>query len=232
VVGNEPALRELVAYYLGENDFRVTTASDSAAARALLDREAVDLVLLDLDLRGEAGMDLARRLREASAIPIVILGGRSEEADRVMALELGADDYVTKPFSYRELLARVRAILRRRPVYHRAGRVDGVRGYRFGEWELNVRTRRLLSSDDRHVPLSNGEFSLLVALLRAGQRVLSRAELMELSRLYDDEVYDRAVDVQIMRLRRKFGEPKRESRYIVTVRGAGYQIGVPVQAVY
>jgi DNA-binding response OmpR family regulator len=232
VVDDDPVIQDLVSEYLAKNDLRVTTAADGAAMRALLGKEVMDLVLLDQNLGGEDGIDLARRLREESAIPIVMLSGRSEEADRVMALELGADDYVTKPFSLRELLARVRAVLRRRRLDLRRSRVEGVRAYRFDGWELNLNARRLESPDGRRVALTNGEFSVLVVLLGAGGRTLSRMQLLELSRLHDDEVYDRAVDMQIMRLRRKLGEGSTNPRYVVTVRGAGYRIGVRVETVY
>jgi two-component system, OmpR family, response regulator len=232
VVDDDPAIRELVSAYLGQNDLRVTTVADGAAMRALLDKQVIDLVVLDLKLGAECGLDLARRLREQSAIPIIMLSGQSEEADRVMALELGADDYLTKPFSPRELLARVRAILRRRRLDVRQQRLEGMRAYRFGGWELNLNTRQLVSPKRQHAALTNGEFSLLVALLGAGGRTLSRMQLLELSRLHDDEVYDRAVDMQIMRLRRKLGEGSTNPRYVVTVRGAGYRIGVRVETVY
>ena len=232
VVDDDPAIRELVSDYLGQNDFRVTTVADGAAMRALLGEQVIDLVVLDLKLGAESGFDLARRLREQSALPIVMLSGQSEEADRVMALELGADDYLTKPFSLRELLARVRAILRRRRLDVRQPRLNGMRAYRFGGWELNLNTRQLLSPKGQHGALGNREFNLLVALLGARGRTLSRAQLLELSRLHDDEVYDRAVDVLILRLRRKLGEDSASPRCIVTMRGAGYRIGVPVENVY
>lgn len=232
MVDHDAAERELVSQYLASNDLKVTTAADGAAMRVLLGREVMDLVLLDHKLAGEDAMDIARRLREESAIPIVMLSGRPDEADRVMALELGADDYLTKPFSLRELLARVRAILRRRRLETPKARVDGVRAYRFDGWELNVNTRLLSCSQGRRSTLTNGEFSLLVPLLAAGERILSRMQLLELSRLRDDEVYDRAVDVQILRLRRKLGDDSAKPRYIVTARGAGYRFGVPVETVY
>jgi DNA-binding response OmpR family regulator len=232
VVDDDLAIRELLSAYLGQNDLRVTTVADGAAMRALLGKQVIDLVVLDLKLGAESGLDLARRLREQSAIPIVMLSGQSEEADLVMALELGADDYLTKPFSPRELLARMRAILRRRQLDVRQQRLEGMRAYRFGGWELNLNTRHLVSPGGQHAALSNLEFSLLVALLGARGRILSRAQLLELSRLHDDEVYDRTVDVLILRLRRKLGEDSANPRCIVTMRGAGYRIGVPVEGVY
>jgi DNA-binding response OmpR family regulator len=161
-----------------------------------------------------------------------MLTGRREEADRVMGLELGADDYLTKPFSPRELLARIRTVLRRRRVEVHQGRPAGVRAYRFDGWELNLNTRRLTAPDGRVVVLSNGEFSLLVVLLGAAQRILTRDQLLDLSRLHNDEVFNRSVDVQIMRLRRKIEADPGEPRYIVTERRAGYIFSVPVETVY
>ena len=232
VVDDDPTIRDLVSDYLGRNDLRVTAVADGRAMHAVLADQVVDLVVLDLKLRGEDGMALARRLRDDSEIPIVMLTGRSEEADRVMGLELGADDYLTKPFSTRELLARIRTILRRRHAEVRQGKPEGIRAYRFDGWELNLNTRRLTARDGRVVALSNGEFSLLVVLLGAPNRILSRDQLLDLSRLHNDEVFNRSVDVQIMRLRRKIEKDPAEPRYIRTERGVGYLFGVPVETVY
>ena len=232
VVDDDPVIREMVSDYLSGNELRVTTVADGSRMQAVLADQVVDLVVLDLKLRGEDGMALARRLRDESQIPIVMLTGRSEEADRVMGLELGADDYLTKPFSPRELLARIRTVLRRRRAEVRQGRPEGIRAYRFDGWELNLNTRRLAAPDGRTVTLSNGEFSLLVVLLGAPSRILSRDQLLDLSRLHNDEVYNRSVDVQIMRLRRKIEKDPAEPRYIRTERGAGYLFGVPVETVY
>ncbi len=171
-IDDDPTIREAIAEYLGKHDFRVTTVADGRAMREVLDREVVDLVVLDLKLQVEDGMALARQLRDESAIPIIMLTGRSEEADRVMGLELGADDYLTKPFSPRELLARIRALLRRRRPEAQQGRPEGIRAYRFDGWELNLNTRRLLNRDRQAVPLSNNEFGLLIVLLGAPHRVL------------------------------------------------------------
>ncbi|HEX4927607.1 MAG TPA: response regulator [Burkholderiales bacterium] len=231
-VDDDPGIRELVTDYLREHELRVTAVADGRAMQAVLDEQVVDLIVLDLRLQREDGMALARRLRDESAIPIIMLTGRAEEADRVMGLELGADDYLTKPFSPRELLARIRTILRRRRAEVRQGRPDGIRAYRFDGWELNLNTRRLTAADGRGVPLSNGEFSLLVVLLGAPQRILSRDQLLDLSRLHNDEVYNRSVDVQIMRLRRKIERDAAQPRYIRTERGAGYVFGVPVESIY
>ncbi len=232
VVDDDPAIRELVTDYLGGNELRVSAVADGKGMQAVLADQVVDLIVLDLKLRGEDGMALARKLRDDSEIPIMMLTGRAEEADRVMGLELGADDYLTKPFSPRELLARIRTILRRRRSEIRQGRPDGVRAYRFDGWELNLNTRKLTARDGRVVTLSNGEFSLLVVLLGAPSRILSRDQLLDLSRLHNDEVYNRSIDVQIMRLRRKIEVDAAKPRYIRTERGAGYQFGVPVETVY
>jgi DNA-binding response OmpR family regulator len=232
VVDDDPAIRELVTDNLGTNELRVSAVADGKAMQAVLAEQVVDLVVLDLKLRGEDGMALARKLRDDSEIPIMMLTGRSEEADRVMGLELGADDYLTKPFSPRELLARIRTILRRRKSEIRQGRPEGVRAYRFDGWELNLNTRKLAARDGRAIALSNGEFSLLVVLLGAPNRILSRDQLLDLSRLHNDEVYNRSIDVQIMRLRRKIEADPAKPRYIRTERGAGYQFGVPVEIVY
>ena len=231
-VDDDAVIRELIAEYLGQNGFRVTAVADGAAMQSIMAQEVVDLLVLDLRLQAEDGMSLARRLRDESAIPIVMLTGRSEEADRVMGLELGADDYLTKPFSPRELLARIRTVLRRRRAEVRQGRPDGIRAYRFDSWELNLNTRRLRDGDGRQVALSNGEFSLLVVLLGAPQRILSRDQLLDLSRLHNDEVFNRSVDIQIMRLRRKLEQDPARPRYIRTERGVGYTFAVAVETVY
>jgi DNA-binding response OmpR family regulator len=231
-VDDEPTMRELIAEYLGQNGFRVTAVADGRAMQDVLAEQVVDLVVLDLKLKSEDGMVLARRLREESAIPFIMVTGRREEADRVLGLELGADDYLTKPFSPRELLARIRTVLRRRRAEMRQGRPEGVRAYRFEGWELNLGTRRLTSPGGQKVALTNGEFRLLVVLLGAPQRILSRDQLIDLSRLHNDEVYNRSIDVQIMRLRRKLEHDVRNPRYIVTERRVGYTFGVPVETVY
>jgi DNA-binding response OmpR family regulator len=232
VVDDDPDIRQLVADYLGQNDFRVTGADGGAQLMATLRAQVVDLVLLDLRLRGEDGMQLLRQVRADSHIPVIILTGRVEEPDRVMGLELGADDYLTKPFSPRELLARIRTVLRRMHAGQEAHAAPVCRAYRFPGWELNLRTRRLTSTSGAEVTLSNGEFNLLAALLATANRVVTRDQLIELSRRYDNEVYDRAIDVQILRLRRKIEANPAEPSIIVTERGVGYRVAVTVEAVY
>ena len=232
VVDDDVSVRELVDEYLGQNDFRVSGAGGGAELLAAMRGQVIDLVLLDLRLRGEDGMQLLRQLRTESQIPIIILTGRVEEADRVMGLELGADDYLTKPFSPRELLARIRTVLRRAHAGQEAHGAPVCRAYRIPGWELNLRTRRLTAADGTEVALSNGEFNLLAALLATASRVVTRDQLIEMSRRYDNEVYDRAVDVQILRLRRKIERNPSEPQIIITERGVGYRVAVPVEAVY
>ncbi len=232
-VDDDPAIRDLLAEYLGENDLRVSAVASGAELHALLARETVDLVLLDVRLRGEDGMQIARRLRETHAtLPILMLTGRAEEADRVMGLELGADDYLTKPFSSRELLARLRALLRRAQAQQSvADSLSRARAYRFAGWELNVGLRKLKNPAGAAVELTNGEFSLLAAFLHAPRRILTREQLLDLSRLHNAEVYDRSIDVQILRLRRKIEPDPARPSFIVTQRGAGYLFDAVVDVV-
>jgi len=229
---DDPAVRRLVAEYLGENDIRVTAVANGAELAAAMGREVVDAVILDVRLQGEDGMHIARRLRDESGIPILMLTGRAEEADRVMGLELGADDYLTKPFSPRELLARVRALLRRAKAQATvADAIAKARAYRFAGWELNIGLRKLKSPKGEAVELTNGEFRILAAFLAAPQRILTRDQLLDLSRVHNAEVYDRAIDIQILRLRRKIEKDPARPQFIRTERGAGYVFSVAVDIV-
>jgi two-component system, OmpR family, response regulator len=226
VVEDDRATRELIAQLLGDNHFRVTTAVTGGQAEQSL--SGVDLVILDLNLPDQDGLMLAKKLRDERDIPIVMLTGRSEEMDRVLGLELGADDYVTKPFSPRELLARVRAVLRRAQAKPGSRRDETLRVYRFAGFELRTGTRKLVSPEGKELELTSGEFSLLAAFLRTPQQILSRDQLLEASRLYDD-VYDRSIDVQILRLRRKIEANPSEPQLIKTERGAGYYLDCDVE---
>ncbi len=227
---DDPSLRALIVDYLTRNELRVTAVASGKDLAATLARETVDLVILDLKLPGEDGMQIAQRLRAESAIPILMLTGRVDEADRVMGLELGADDYLTKPFSPRELLARIRALLRRaKAAASVADEIAKVRAFRFGKWELNLGLRKLKAAGGKAVDLTNGEFSLLTAFLSAPRRVLSRDQLLDLSRLHNAEVYDRSIDVQILRLRRKIELDPAHPQYIRTERGAGYLFDADVE---
>jgi two-component system OmpR family response regulator len=214
-------IRQVLHEYLTSQDFRVSAVGRGQDMLSILESEPVDLLLLDLQLPGEDGLELARQVREISRVPILILSGRSDEADRVMGLELAADDYVTKPFSARELLARIRALLRRSQS-GAATEDEQTRGYRFAGWELNLQLHRLTAADGRFVPLTNSEFSLLCAFLSGPQRVLTRDQLLERSRMHSLEVYDRSIDVTILRLRRKIEPDPSNPTLLTTQRGAGY----------
>jgi len=216
--------------YLTAQDLRITAVATGREMLQVIANEPVDVLLLDLRLAGEDGLTLARRVRETSAIPILILSGKADEADLVMGLELAADDYVTKPFRLRELLARIRAVLRRSQVVDSGqARSDGqLRAYRFAGWELNLRLHRLTSPDGRRVELTNSEFNLLRAFLSAPQRVLTRDQLLERSRVHALEVYDRAIDVTMLRLRRKIEKDPSNPELLRTERGAGYVFAAPV----
>ena len=233
VVDDDPQIRKLLEEYLVENALRVSLASCGKEMTGILADEAVDLIVLDLRLAGEDGMAIARSLRGTSAIPIVMLTGVRDEADRVMGLELGADDYLTKPFSPRELLARIRTVLRRtKSAAAGPARQKEIRAYRFAEFELNLRTRRLKRRDGPNIDLTNGEFNLLAALLAAPQRILTRDQILESSRVHDNEVYDRSIDVQVLRLRRKLEADPSQPQFIVTERGVGYIFNSQVEVLY
>jgi two-component system, OmpR family, response regulator len=233
VVDDDAQIRALLEDYLTENQLRVSVVAGGERMAQILQDEAIDLVILDLRLAGEDGMAIARTLRDSSAIPIVMLTGVHEEADRIMGLELGADDYLTKPFSPRELLARIRTVLRRtKGSALSQAREHKVRAYRFAAFELNLRTRRLKRIDGRPIDLTNGEFNLLAALLAAPQRVLTRDQLLEASRVYDNEVYDRSIDVHVARLRPKIEADSSHPQFIVPERGVGYTFNCAVEVLY
>jgi two-component system, OmpR family, response regulator len=231
-IDDDASVRQMITDYLGDNDIRVTALASGRELAEVMARETIDLLILDLKLPGEDGMQIARRVRHDSDLPIIMLTGRKEEADRVMGLELGADDYLTKPFSPRELLARIRALLRRARVSETvADSLARIRAYRFAGWELNVRVRRLTSPDGATVSLTNNEFNLLTSFLAAPQRILSRDQLLSLSRLHNDEVYDRSIDTQVGRLRKKLRKNDSHPDLIETERGAGYTFIATVEAV-
>lgn len=233
VVDDDPQIRALLKEYLTEHGLRVSAASNGEELRRILVDETIDLVVLDLRLPGEDGMAIARSLRSQFTVPIVMLTGVRDEADRVMGLELGADDYMVKPFSPRELLARIRTVLRRTSAPGAVpARRGEVRAYRFGDFEFNLRTRRLRRGDGANIALTNGEINLLAALLASPGRILTRDQLLEASRVHDNEVYDRAIDIQVLRLRRKIEPDPTQPQYILTQRGAGYIFSATVEVVY
>jgi DNA-binding response OmpR family regulator len=205
-------------------------AASRAEATAHLAEPSFDLVVLDLRLGSENGLDLLRDLRTTSDIPVIITTGhRRDEIDRVVGLELGADDYLIKPFGLRELLARVRVVLRRAELSSSApGRTKEARLSRFDGWILDRRRRRLTNPEGEEVTLSKGEYALLTAFLDAPQRPLSREQLLQATRVHED-IFDRSIDVQILRLRRKLEADPSEPRMIVTERGIGYVFAIPVE---
>jgi DNA-binding response OmpR family regulator len=232
VVDDDPSIRQTIVNYLSDYEIQVTALASGREIADVTAREMIDLLILDLKLPGEDGMDIARRIRADSNIPIIMLTGRKEEADRVMALELGADDYLTKPFSPRELLARIRSLLRRSRAHETvADALAKIRAYRFAGWELNVRVRRLKSPQGDVIELRNAEFNLLAVFLASPQRVLTREQLLSMSHLHDDEVFERAIDTQVGRLRKKFEEHGTSEELIHTERGTGYIFTVPVEVV-
>jgi two-component system, OmpR family, response regulator len=234
IVDDDPQIRDLLQEYFTLKELQASVTSSGDEMTEILTTHSIDLVILDVRLAGEDGMMLARKLRETSAIPIIILTGVRDEADQIMGLELGADDYLTKPFSPRELLARVRTVLRRAKGEALTGeRQRDVRAYRFGTFEINMRTRRLANNQRSHqIDLTNGEFNLLVALAAAPQRILTRDQLLETSRVFDNEVYDRSIDVQVLRLRRKIETDPSHPQLILTERGVGYSFNSSVDVLY
>ena len=230
VIEDDPVMQRMVEDYLEQHNMRVASGS---GRREMMQHFAVgepDLVILDLRLGEEEGFDLLREIRSRSDVPVIITtGDRRDEIDRVVGLELGADDYVTKPFSLRELLARIRAVLRRQEAGRAAPQRDPERGrYRFAGWQLDRRTRRLTDPGGTEVPLTKGEYTLLNAFLEAPQRPLSREHLLQATRVHED-VFDRSIDVQILRLRRKLELDPSAPQIIQTERGVGCVFALPVE---
>ena len=223
VVDDEPAIVEVLQRYLSAQGFKVSTADNGAALRRMLGKESVDLVLLDLGLPGEDGLALMRWLRETSSVAVIVVSGRGEQVDRIVGLEVGADDYVTKPFDLRELAARIRSVLRRTlttALVRDASAQSDVA--RFGGWTLDFAARRLDSPEGKAVDLTTGEFDLLAALVKSPGRVLSRDELLAATRNREAGPFDRTIDVQVGRLRRKIEADPQRPELIKSVRGAGY----------
>ncbi len=231
IVDDDPHIGKLIAEYLAEFDLRVTHALDGRGMERSLEVEPVDLIVLDVRLPGDDGLTLLRRVRGRSAVPIILLTTRSDEVDRILGLELGADDYLTKPFSPRELLARIRAVLRRAQTKPPDSEAGALHAFRFAGWELDVRSGRLSSPTGDRVQLTHAELRLLQALLKAPRRTLSRDQLLDLSRGHNDDVFDRSIDVQILRLRRKLEADPSRPNLIKTDRGVGYFLDAKVETV-
>jgi DNA-binding response OmpR family regulator len=232
VVDDEPEVAEVLRRYLSTQGYRVSIADGGVAMRRIMAEAHVDLVLLDLGLPGEDGLALMRAQREQSSIPIIVVTGRGDPVDRIVGLEVGADDYVTKPFDLRELAARVRSVLRRtRGIAEPPAPVPPPDRIRFAGWTLHLGARRLDSPRGAPVDLTTGEFDLLVVLAKSPGRVLSRDELLEATRNREAGPFDRTIDVQVGRLRRKIEADPQKPEIIKSVRGAGYLFTPKVERV-
>ena len=222
VVDDDHRIRQMLATYFEDEGYRVTTVESGKAMREAMGRMPVDLVMLDLMLgQGESGLDIARELRSRSDIPIIMLTGRDDVVDRIVGLEIGADDYIAKPFHLREVLARLKSVLRR---HNGAQRPDDQSGaaIRFDGWELDIERRRLVRPDGSEVNLTTGEFDILAVMARHPGRVFSRDMLMELTRGRQLDSFDRTIDAQIARLRRKIEIDPAKPELVKSVRGVGY----------
>ena len=228
VVDDDPATRRIVTSYFRDHDMPASSASGRQELIRHLASGAPTLIILDLRLGRDDGLDLLREIRSTSDVPVIITTGhRMEEVDRVLGLELGADDYLTKPFGLRELLARVRAILRRHELKRTHSRKLQRSGFRFGRWQLERQSRRLTTQDGSLVALTKSQLSLLVAFLECPQRPLTREQLLQATRVHED-VFDRSINVQVLRLRRKLETDASSPRIIRTERGVGYVFALPV----
>jgi len=222
VVDDHHEIRELVSRALTREGFRVSVAADGRAMRKALADSRIDLILLDLMLPGEDGLSLCRTLRAESSIPIIMLTAKGDEVDRVIGLEMGADDYLPKPFGSRELIARIKAVLRRSGSEPAQAGAERPARYRFERWILDTGARELLRDDGVTVPLSGGEYDLLLVMVERPQRVLSRDQLLDLARGRAANALDRSIDTQVSRLRKKLEADAGDPKIIKTVRSGGY----------
>ena len=232
VVDDDREIRELVSSYLKKNGLRTTVAADGRQMRSFLDGNAVDLIVLDVMMPGDDGLVLCRELRAGKhkATPVLMLTARDDEMDRIIGLEMGADDYLSKPFAARELLARIKAILRHTRMLppnlqiSEAGQL-----LTFGDWRLDTVGRHLLDREGTTVALSGAEYRLLRVFIDHPQRVLNRDQLLNLTQGRDAEIFDRSIDLLVSRVRQRLGDDAREPTYIKTVRAEGYVFSVPVE---
>lgn len=230
IVDDDREIRDLVSRFFVKHGYKVATASDARTMEAALAVGRFDLVILDLMLPGKSGLELCRDLRARSPIPILMLTAMGDETDRIVGLEMGADDYIAKPFNPRELLARVRAILRRTNGTASVGKPAGApKRMRFAGWSLDLGRRRLEAPDGLIVDLTTGEYELLIAFAERPQRVLTRNQLLDLARGRDAAPFDRSIDVQVSRIRKKIEADPKTPEMIVTVRGDGYMFTPEVE---
>ncbi|MPT47300.1 MAG: response regulator transcription factor [Sphingobium sp.] len=228
IVEDDPSLRVLLGRRLQENGFKAMTAQSAPEMWRIFKEHQIDLILLDIMLPGTSGLDICRKVRQESEVPIIMLSARTEETDRVLGLELGADDYVPKPFSTKELIARIRAVLRRGAAdWAQAREQQNV--IRFNGWTLDQRRHELTAPNGAWVELSGAEYALLIVLLDNAQRVIGRERLLELSRSRLGESSDRSVDVLVSRLRRKLSQDEESKSLIRTIRGFGYMLTAEVE---
>ena len=231
VVDDHREIRDLIGRYLGKNGFRVTVADSAAAARKAQKAAAIDLVVLDIMMPGEDGLSVCRYLRETSDTPVILLTAMAEDTDRVVGLEIGADDYVTKPFNPRELLARIRAVLRRTLAVPKSRDAVEARKLKFDRFVLDVQRRELLAADGVSAPLSTAEFQLLTAFLKRPNMVLNRDQLMDLTSGRTPQIFDRSIDNQVSRLRKKIEIDPKVPELIKTVWGGGYIFTADVEEI-
>ncbi len=228
LVDDERDIREPLAAYLARNGYRVSKAENAAAARTLLNAKDIDLVLLDIMMPGEDGLSLTGFIRATVNVPVILLTAKAEETDRIVGLEIGADDYVTKPFSPRELLARIKAVMRRSGEGPSKVRAPEVESYAFGPWVLKTGERELVDREGVAIPLSTGEYNLLHAFVTHPRRVLSREQLLDFSQGRELAAFERSIDNHISRLRKKIEENASDPKLIKTVWGGGYMLSAEV----
>lgn len=231
IVDDERSIREPLSEYLGGHGFRVKDAASADAARTLLAANNFDLIICDIMMPGEDGLALTRHIRERGDVPVILLTARTEDTERIVGLEMGADDYMGKPFNPRELVARIKAVLRRTSL---AGeRVNGEEGesFAFADWVLKATERALVGKDGVTVPLSTGEYQLLLALVRHPNQVLSRDRLLDMTQGREAEAFDRAIDNQVSRLRRKIEPDPKNPTLVRTVWGGGYTLASDVKRI-
>lgn len=228
VVDDDTELRNLLGDYLRKNGYQVSLAADGVAMQALLAEHSIDLIVLDLMLPGEDGLVLCRNLRAHSNLPVIMLTARGDETDRIIGLEMGADDYLPKPFNPRELLARIKSVLRRAQALPDSLEVSNNRYLYFGNWQLDTIARNLHAKDGLVVALSGAEYRLLKVFLDHANRILSREQLLDLTLGKDADPFDRSIDVQISRLRQRLGDNAKEPAIIKTVRSEGYVLSSAV----
>lgn len=222
IVDDDREIRELLGDFLAPYGFKVLLAEDGEQMFLHLDRHAIDLIILDVMLPGEDGLVLCQKLRKQTNIPVIMLTAMGAEMDRIIGLEIGADDYIAKPFNPREILARVKAVLRRSQANSKSSEPEYLPVYSFDGWHLDTSKRKLLSQDGLDVSITAGEYELLLAFLRDPQRVLSRDHLLETTKNRPAGPFDRSIDVQISRLRQKIEQDPKNPEIIKTVRGGGY----------